>query len=174
MLACLVAVTFASCGTKKYDENLSKAYASAKICFEGSAVIIDNTASVWRNAIYNNRDSHGQYCYDFNDALKTLFSDYKEKDIFSTIDEYQSEMKLAMGNLVNAPKSRKDAYDDLLEIATEVNMLIEMAEDPSGSLQSYRDQTNELAFELKKKLDAFELKYGSILIKSIVDESLND
>lgn len=164
---------FASCSTKKYDENLTKAFVSAQICHASSGVIIDNTTSVWSKAIYDNRDSHGNYCSNFNDALYTLFKDYKEKDIFSSIDEYQEELKTAISALADAPKNRKEAYDDILEIATKVNLLCEMAKDPSGSLQSYREQTRETYFILKEKIEAFEMKYGALLVKEILQETDN-
>lgn len=170
MLVCALAMFLVSCSTKKFDENLTKAFVSAQICYGTSELIIDNTTSVWSKAIYDNRDSHGDYCSDFNTALYRLFKDYKEKDVFSTISEYQEELKTAVSSMSKAPKSRKEAYDDILQIATEINMLCEMTEEPSGSLQSYRSQTNDLLFNLKKELDAFELKYGDFLVKNLLNE----
>ncbi|MBP5328228.1 MAG: hypothetical protein J6Y98_10025 [Bacteroidales bacterium] len=174
MFFCAIAIIFASCSTKKYDENLTKAFASAQICYASSGLIIDNTTSVWHTAIFDHEDSHGRYCSDFNSALRILFNDYEEKDVFSTADEYQEEMKTAVASLANGPKSRKEAYDDIMEIATKVNLLCEMAKDPSGSLQSYREQTRETFFSLKEKLEAFEMKYGEFLVKEILQETNND
>ena len=114
MIVCAITLAVVSCSTKKYDENFTKAYVSAQICYGSSELIIDNTARVWRNAIYDNVDSHGNYCYDFNTALSRLFSDYEEKDVFSSINEYQGELKNAVASLSKVPKSRKEAYDEML------------------------------------------------------------
>ena len=171
---CAVALVFSSCGTKKIDENITKAFVSAQICYGTSEAVIEKTTRVWSNAIYDHVDSRGNYCYDFNTALSRLFSEYKENEIFAPIDEYQEELKLAVSSLSKAPKSRKEAYDDLLQITTEINMLCDMTESPDGSLQSYREQSRDLLFSIKKKLDAFELKYGEFLVKEIMQESIDD
>ena len=73
--------------------------------------------------------------------------------------------------LVKCPNSRKDAYNDFIELVTDVNSLADLAIEPEGSLTSYRSNINDLAGRIKKQIDAFELKYGDFT-KTIVVESL--
>ena len=174
IINCVLALIIVSCNTQKYDENISKAYVSAQICYKSAELIINNTTEVWRTAIFDDRDSHGNYCSNFSSAIHILFADYKEMGIFSTIDEYQEELQTSVASLSKVPKSRKEAYNDILKIAIDINMLCEMAKNPSGSLQSYRDQTNDLIFSLKKDLEAFNLKYKNFMVPSIIQESHNN
>lgn len=68
---------FASCNrTAKFDKTLQEAYKYAGVTATTSGYIANNTLSVWSKAIFDHEDSHGKYTSDFNDALKTLYSDY--------------------------------------------------------------------------------------------------
>ena len=160
------AFLFTSCGKEKaFDENLQKSFAETGKVVLFSGTMCDQISRTWRNAIYENKDHKGNYCYDFNDALKTLFDDYREKGLIDSIEVYQNKMKESASLLNNPPKSRRDCYNDFIEIVSEASSLARMATDPSGSLQSYNNQVNETAESFAKKLDLFRIKYGEFLKK---------
>lgn len=169
-----MALVLSSCGTKSYDEKLSKGFEMSEVLTGLSAVVCSETASTWHTAIYDDRDSHGKYCSDFNDALRTLHNDFEELGILDKITDKKSELDVIAKELVKCPKSRKDAYDDFIELVTDVNAFADLAVDPEGSLTSYNSATKDLAARIKKQIDAFELKYGDFLVEISIEEDTED
>ena len=166
-----MAFVLSSCSTKSYDEKLSKGFEMAETLHVVSAFVCSKTANTWHTAIYDDRDSHGRYCSDFNDALSTLHDDLESAGILDKIIDKKSELNVIAKELVKCPKSRKDAYDDFIELVTDVNAFAALAVDPEGSLTSYNSATKDLAARIKKQIDAFELKYGDILVEIVLEEN---
>lgn len=163
ILALVLALS--SCGTKSYDDKLSKGFEIAEILTDLSADVCSETTSTWRIAIYDDRDSRGNYCSDFNDALRTLYDDLEEIGILDKIIDKKFELNIIAKELVRYPKSRKGAYDDFIELVTDVNAFADLAVEPEGNLTSYNSTTKDLFARIKKQINAFELKYGDFILK---------
>lgn len=161
-LACVITLT--SCSNEKdFDKNLKEAYNETVKVLLTSTLICDNISSTWRTAIFDHKGPDGRYCSDFNEALADLRTTYKNAGILDSISKYKTNMQSATSKLNNPPASRKECYNDFIEIVGEVSSLSRMATDPSGSLQSYSNQTNELASEISKKIDQFNIKYSQLI-----------
>lgn len=165
VLLVISAFLLSSCGSKEkaFDTNLQESYSEMTITLASSCIVCDKVSQTWSNAIRNNIDHHGRYCYDFNDALKTLFTEYQADGTIDKIELHKDKMINSAKLLNNPPKSRKDCYDDYMEIVSEASSLARMATDPTGSLQSYNNQTNETFENLTKKIELFKIKYGDFL-----------
>lgn len=159
-----IVLVLSGCSTKKYDEKLSEGFFVVSEVVAYSAYVCDKTSSTWSTAIYDDRDSHGNYCSDFNKALSILHEDLEEVGVLDKISSKKSILNSIAKELVKCPNSRKDAYNDFIELVTDVNSLADLAIEPEGSLTSYRSNINDLAGRIKKQIDAFELKYGDFLV----------
>ena len=159
-------ILLSSCGReKKFDQNLQSAYSKMEKVLVHSSIMCEQTSSTWRKAIYDNRTPSGKYCSDFNDALGELFGVYKSAGLLDSISVYKKELEEATSLLNNHPSSRKDCYDDFVEIVGEVSTMARMATDPTGSLSSYNNTINTTAENISKKIDQFKIKYSESLKK---------
>lgn len=155
---------FASCSNEKqFDEDLQKAYQEMGKTFLTSSLVCGQISNTWRTAIFDDKTPSGKYCSDFNEALSELFDTYRESGILDSISSYKNAMQVATSKLNNPPSSRKDCYNDFVEIVSEVSSMSRMATDPTGNLRSYNDQVNETAESISKKLDQFKIKYAQFI-----------
>ena len=155
---------FASCSNdKQFDENLQVAYQEMDKTMMTSSIVCSQTERTWSTAIFDRKTPSGKYCSNFNDALSELFDTYHESGILDSLSNYKDRMQVATSKLNNPPSSRKDCYNDFVEIVSEVSSFSRMASDPSGSLKSYNEQTNEAAESISKKLDQFKIKYAEFI-----------
>ena len=161
----LLCVLFASCKEKSFDENLKASNEAMESLILFSALACDKTSETWRDAIYDHKDHKGNYCSDFNDALRTLRNFYSERGVYDTIRVRKSRMEEYASKLNNPPSSRKDCYNDYIAIVAEVIAFSRMATDPEGSLKSYNEATNKSYTNIRKMRDQFRIKYGDILKK---------
>lgn len=173
-LAAVMVVLTACNGTKKFDTNFSRAFDKAKEVTVLSAYVCDKTSRTWRTAIYDNRDSRGNYCSDFNTALSRLHSDLEEAGTLDQIITAQKEMNDYTKALADCPKERKDAYNDLIDYVADVNALAELAIDPEGSLNSYNSNTNDIAARISKAQKSIELKYSAFIVEVEEEKSKDD
>lgn len=154
----------ASCSNEKqFDEDLQVAWQEMGKTFITSAMVCSQTADTWRTAIFDDKTPSGKYCSDFNDALKEQFDTYRESGVLDSISSFKNAMQVATSKLNDPPSSRKDCYNDFVEIVSEVSSLSRMATDPSGNLRSYNDQMNETTENISKKLDQFKIKYAQFI-----------
>lgn len=155
---------FASCSNEKqFDEDLQVAYQEMGKTFLTSTLVCSQISNTWRTAIFDDKTPSGKYCSDFNEALKELFDTYQDSGILDSISSYKNAMQVATSKLNNPPSSRKDCYEDFVEIVSEVSSMSRMATDPTGNLRSYNDQVNETAESISKKLDQFKIKYAQYI-----------
>lgn len=132
--------------TEKYNEyvdnldSLSSNGLQAASLAEG---IGNTTNSVWRAAIWDadetwDADIEKYHASDFNDALAKLYADSDVKTKIANMKSYMSEVESLMGKLKNPPDPElEEAYDAAKEFASTVEDLVDLAADPSGSLQTY-------------------------------------
>jgi hypothetical protein len=65
--------------------------------------------------------------------------------------------------LTPPPTSRKECYDDFLEIVDVVSAISRMATDPTGSFSSYSEEAKERVETIAKLIDQFKIKYSVYL-----------
>lgn len=161
----VLAALFAACGKseKTFDKELREANIVMLKTFFSSTLMCDRVAEVWHNAIYDNETPSGKYCSDFNTALNELFSSKEFSAICDSINKWNDDMLKLASTLNDHPESRKDCYNDFIDIVGEVSSCSRMATNPTGSLKSYGEQKNEMYQNVSRKLDQFKIKYGSFL-----------
>ena len=154
-----------SCGKseKQFDNELSVAFKEMEKTKLSSFIVCSDVSSTWQKAIFDNRTPSGKYCSDFNDALLELYQKYRDNGITDSISKWNKNMQEMTTKLNEHPDSRKDCYNDFVEIVSEVSSFSRMATDPSGNLRSYNQQTNEAYENISKKLDQFKIKYGDYI-----------
>lgn len=159
-------VLLASCGKEKtFDENLQKAWESVGKTLVYSGEVYDDIHRTWHTAIYDNKTPSGEYCYDFNDALKELSETLKESGKIDSIYFYKNEMIKNTSLLTPPPSSRKDCYDDFLEIVEVVSSISRMATEPSGSFRNYSEEGKEKVETITKLVDQFIIKHSAYINK---------
>lgn len=154
-----------SCGKseKQFDKELSEAYTQMEKTRLTSAYVCSEVSTTWQKPIFDNKTPSGKYCTDFNDALEELYDNFHKTGVTDSIDKWNDKMQSMTSKLTEHPESRKDCYDDFVEIISEVSSFSRMATAPSGNLRSYNQQTNETFENISKKLDQFKIKYGEYL-----------
>lgn len=170
----LAAVTllFSSCDNREeqFDEDFIKSYNTMRdlVIYSGSAV--DKISDVWKTAIWDHKKPDGSNCEDFKDALEMIYDSLELDGTYDSIRVYKDKMLLTVGKLNNPPESRKQCYDDYLEIIGLVNKLARMGLSPSGSLFNYQSDTNSFIEEFSEKIDNFKLKYPQYFVSEDEDE----
>lgn len=158
-------IMMSSCGKSEsqFDKELNNAYDVMEKTRISSALMCDQISSTWNTAIFKNKTPSGKYCSDFNDALAELFDNFSESGITDSIKNWNNEMQKLTSKMNDAPHSRKDCYNDFVEIISEVSSFSRMATNPSGNYRSYNEQTNSTFENISKKIDQFKIKYGTFL-----------
>ncbi len=158
------AMLFASCGQeKKFDKNLQEAYKELQLTFYASTLSCDQISKAWYDAIYDKKTPSGKYCSDFNDALQEQMELLRKAGINDTIFKHKSKMEDATSRLNNPPASRKDCYNEFVEIVGETSSFSRMATDPSGNLRSYSENKHSTFERISKMLEQFKIKYSQFL-----------
>lgn len=161
----IMLIMMSSCGKSEsqFDKELNQAYNVMEKTRFSSALMCDKISSTWNTAIFKNKTPSGKYCSDFNDALTELFENFSESGITDSIRSWNNEMQKLTSKMNDAPNSRKDCYNDFVDIISEVSSFSRMATNPTGNLRSYSEQTNSTYESISKKIDQFKIKYGEYL-----------
>lgn len=133
------------------------------------------TVSVWRNAIYEERDSEtdkytrpkGFWVNDFNEALANLYSDNTTKSTIRSIESNQEEVQDLMKSLQDPPEGLEKCYDTVTELYTEYKGFTDLAIDPSGSYTSF---TETIRSRSQDFMDAYEKLENQIPEKFQLDK----
>jgi len=135
------------------------AYSETKQLAKISIELSEEVEKTWSDAIFDNRyKANRQRVYNFNEALRMLFNEKYIISEVNKIDGIRTKLKSNMLNLNNPPKNYKAAYDDLVEMYSSVIEISNMATNPSGSLQSYRENMNVLNTNVNKKIAQIEVR----------------
>lgn len=121
---------------------------------------------VWRNAIYEEEDSstdeytqpNGYFVSDFNDALANLEAEESFSKKIDGIRENQDMVERKIKELKNPPEKYKEAYEAIKDFYDSYLEFTNLATNPSGSLQTYTSDYNDLDSEVMskyKKMDMF-------------------
>jgi len=145
---------------KEFDENLRVAYTQLVKSLVTSTDVCEQVSTTWYNAIQNRRTPSGKYCNDFNEALDELFTSLRQNGVIDELKAQSIGLIETASLLVNPPDSRKECYDDFVELVSIAKQLNRKASDPSGTYRSYNDEVHELAQELTEEFDKFRIKYS--------------
>ena len=123
------------------------------------------TARVWRNAIYEEKDSTtdkyvcpgGEFVDDFNTALLILYLDDSTTRKTDSISQNQETVKGYMKQLQDVPEGLERCYETVNDLYEAYGTLTDLALDPTGSYNSFTETTRNAASEFVtayKKLDS--------------------
>lgn len=125
--------------------------------------LLNLTAKVWYNSIYEERDSEtdkytisgGRFNADFNTSLSALIYDSTTKAVISKIEDNQALVEPIMKKLQNPPNGLENCYNTITELYSVYKGLTDLAISPSGSLQSFTDNKSQ-------KIDKFLELYNKL------------
>jgi hypothetical protein len=162
----IVFLTLALCGcSNNYKQNLQIAYTQAKVLKASSTVVAEQIASTWNSAIFHHQYSFGHrsgYVSDFNEALVKLMQEPEVVEVNKSIDSLRRLLKVSMEKLTDPPAKYKDTYNDMVSVYSTVSELSNMATNPSGSLQTYRQNLNDLTSKVNSTFSEIEVRNPGI------------
>lgn len=131
--------------SRKYSENLRNVVQTMLIGAADAESCCNLIVQVWNNAIWEKADSEtdiytrpeGHFVTDFNDALDNLFSDPDFCAQINSIMENQETVNSIVGLLANPPEEYKSAYESLAKCYDAYRRFINMAVNPTGSLNTF-------------------------------------
>lgn len=146
------------CNVKKYKEDITFTIEKIGTAQALCGIYIDSYKDVWNKAIQDNT-YEGKYCSDYNEAIAKHYKKIQELDTFQELSSDIQNIEKTIKGLKNYPSKYKDAYNELVEIFTDLNELYEYANYPKGSLLTYSSKTLDLYQNLSKKIKEFKIKY---------------
>lgn len=153
-------ILLCSCSSKKYQSTAKEVLNECLIVAQDSESMCNLIAKTWSNAIFDDVDYYGDYCSDFNRALQQMRS--VKSDEIELLSTSRALLIEKVGKM-KPPKSYIMMHNDLMELVTLTSSFSRLATDPSGSLQSFRNNFQEMEEEILRKTEAFEIKYASEL-----------
>lgn len=159
------AFMFVSCDNKEkvFDRNLNESYKEMGKVLDYGLEMSYKIQNTWNNAIDQRVDHHGNYCSDSWAAVEILLDEYKTDGNVDSLKAHQERMEETAELLRNPPESRRNCYNDYVDLIAEINNLARMATKPSGSLFAYSMQRKEVLNNISSKLYQFKIKYGNQL-----------
>jgi uncharacterized protein YcfL len=88
---------------------------------------------------------------DFSSNINTLLVYFEDKGELSKLTELSEETKEKIQELTEPPKGYERAYEEVLDMFTFTEEYIEMALNPTGSLQTFNEEINNLSSEILSK-----------------------
>lgn len=144
-----------------YIDDLN-ALLNAVIYAGGTAeTLCNSTKNVWYNTIFEKSDeatdkytktSYGSFHSDFNTSISYLYSDSTFSNKISSLENYKDSLAAFYKKLNNPPDDFEDCYSSATQLYTDCLSLIDLAINPTGSLQNYSDNFS---------------KYDSAIVSSI-------
>lgn len=92
----------------------------------------------------------------FNDVLR-CYKEYNTKMLINDrLINRREIVELGVMGLNNTPSKFKKSYDSLVEMYTNVSSYVSLATNPTGSLNSYRNETNNLSNNIVNEYTIFK------------------
>lgn len=149
---------------KKQQENYENTFKEAVLTMVTGASDAEDAGNlihdVWYDSIYKNRNEENTKKYvmdDFNDSLSALFSDSSFKEKLSSIESNKDSVNDLMKELKNPPDEYKEAYDELKDLYDSYLNIVNIATDPSGSLQTYTSNFNSADSDVAQKIQSIQI-----------------
>jgi hypothetical protein len=149
---------------KLYLANVQKVTDQMITTGELAEGMIDAYSDVWHEAIYEEYvEIAGEVAFDFDEALylqqNVFTTDGSESELKNGINKVQNQMK----SLNNPPKKHKELYNLTVNLYTQFNKITDNALEPTGSYNSFTEQTNQ-------DIDSFITVFHELKIKLPEDE----
>lgn len=106
--------------------------------------VLNETNTTWNDAIFGDED------IDFNTALILLYMGYEEDGILKDIKSGREDIDEQINKLQDEHPQFSSVYLDLLDLYATYTQINDLSLDPSGSLQSFRDQITNLDGDFKQ------------------------
>jgi hypothetical protein len=166
---------------KKFNTYIDNVEAVRETMIEGGSTaesLLNLTSRVWYNSIFEERDpTTDEYTMsggsgfndDFNTSLFALMSADSTQATINEIKENQEEVSSYMKQLNEPPEELDDVHDTLTDLYTAYQSLINLALNPSGSLQTFSENKNQKIdnfIELYQKLDTQIPEKRNVLFES--------
>ena len=137
--------------------NADKAFSALIVSISGKMIklaidsenVVDEINKAWREAIFSEHREH-----DFNDAIKEIR--LKRADDITSIKNLSNDISEEIKKMVPPGGKEKD-FQRLKELYLLFNKYADMAISPSGSLQTYSQQNNQLSTEIKSAIKELEM-----------------
>lgn len=151
----IVVATLSACGESADNYN-ARARTVADSIMANAALaeaVTDLYENAWSDAIQASRD--------FNAALSAQKLSMTESGLIPALEKDKVWIDSVMKTLANGPEKTKDSYQKVMEFYGKYTQYYDLAVSPSGSLMSFRANTNNLSGELVKLSN--ELKVMGLL-----------
>ncbi len=147
-LAVLLAYVIRTSKISAYEDKVVEAIDLMYESGYESALLRDLTVEVWNNAIYHVRDLqtdkyvyvNGRFVYDFNDALYNLETSSYFVSKVKKINEDREKLAEIVSNL-KPPKGYENIHESFISLYYAYKQISKDAIEPSGSLNSYSEDT---------------------------------
>lgn len=96
-------------------------------------------------------NSAGNLPDDFSTSILSLKKYYEGSGILKELQDTSDKIKESVSELNDPPKDFKETYDELLDMYNLSEKYIEMALNPSGSLQNFNEDKKQLASDILSK-----------------------
>lgn len=153
---------------------------------ENAEKIVDQYIKIWDFSIENRRSSisvsdmadktgldeetikrhfkinaAGNIPADFSLNVMALHSYFEESGEIAKLKETAEEIKGKINELNNPPEEFEKVYDELLDLFTHAEELLEMAIDPSGSYNDFTAKRNQLSSDITSQYKRVEVTMPS-------------
>lgn len=148
---------------KQYKANMSLLLLEATTAGAKAEDMINTYQSVWHDAIFedNYTTSDGSSYRSnkgFNAAIQTQRNIYDKLGDIKKLKADMSMVDMTIEKLKNPPSQYQDIYKEIVDLYSTLNQFVSMADNPSGSLQSYTDDTKTWDSDLSKKVDSIRVQ----------------
>lgn len=119
--------------------------------------------SVWYDAIHEDFVQIGDnIAIDFEGALYWQHQEFDSDGSIADIEEQMSLIEKQISDLKNPPKEYREIYETQLEMYLSLKALVSQAIDPSGSLNSFSDETDRLINDIIDANNKYDVQLPEI------------
>ncbi|MZP30886.1 hypothetical protein GTO91_14295 [Heliobacterium undosum] len=99
------------------------------------------------------------YTSDFNESLKILYKYYDKNGNVDLLKNTKETVYKDIKSLDAPPEKYKQSYNAIMDLYSDYDQYINLAINPTGSLQSYSNETRDLNTKISKKYKEFGLRF---------------
>lgn len=166
-------VLLASCdGTSKFDKNAYVAFERSEYLMYQCAQIAQDYEAIWNTIDFNVEYGangvklRGPNMNDMNLPMDLQIKKQTLKNSASSLNMPYIRVMDLIKEMENPPSSRKDCYNDLVEIFVPLSQAYKYIDNPSECSTDYYNFSKtelDLLVSVKNKLEAFKIKYSSMI-----------
>ncbi|MGE7921211.1 hypothetical protein ACQKM9_20065 [Viridibacillus sp. NPDC093762] len=142
---------------EKYESTLNDFYEKA---FESATLaesITNQYSKVWHAAIWDKAVMVGDdYYFDFDSAIQAQYKVFSTNGKLDGMLDGLDLSNKAMKKMKNPPMEFEEEYEAASELQDSLNDFVSLAKNPTGSLQSFNQSTNEKDSQVSADLQKLE------------------